>query len=476
MKRFGILAALLALASCSVGPNYHPPAPAELRAAGAWHAPLPEGAASGDLSVWWRQLGDPVLSGLIEESLQASPDVDLARARLLEARARRRSAIADLGPTVDASAGASRSRSGGSTGNRFDAGFDASWEPDVFGGGRRSIEAATADLESTEANLHATQVSLAAEVALNYVDVRSFQGRIEIARESLKRQGETRDLTDWRFQAGLVSQLDLDQARTALEQTRAQIPSLETSLEAAKNRLAILLGQAPGAVEERLAAASPIPPIPPVPERVTVGIPADVLRQRPDVRAAERALAAQTARIGVATAARYPSFRLTGSLGVGGLTLGTLTGGAALAHALALSVFETVWDSGRIESQIAIQNAVQKEALASYRSAVLTALEDVENALVALAKSREREDSLRRADEAARSAADLARQRYSTGLTDFQSVLDTERTELAISDNLKSTEADVTTALVQLYKALGGGWSASESIETATAEPKGTAR
>ncbi|HEV7670887.1 MAG TPA: efflux transporter outer membrane subunit [Thermoanaerobaculia bacterium] len=473
MKRtlpLAIFATWLALGSCAVGPNYHPPTPAELQAPDGWHAPLPEGAAGGDLSTWWEQLGDPVLSQLIEDALGASPDLDLARARLREARARRDLAAAGLLPTVDASTSASASRSNGSTGEHYDAGFDASWEPDVFGGGRRSIEAATADLESVEASLGDTQVSLAAEVALNYVDVRSLQGRIENAEESLKRQSETLDLTDWRFQAGLVSQLDVDQARAAREQTRAQIPSLQTSLEAAKNRLAVLLGRAPGAVEDRLAEAAPIPR---VPERVTVAIPADLLRQRPDVRAAERALAAQTARIGVAEAARYPSFRLNGSLGVGGLSLAALTGGSSLAHSLALSVAETIFDGGRIGRQIEIQRAGERQAFATYRSTVLLALEEVENALVSLARNRERQEALRLADQAAQSAADLARQRYSTGLTDFQSVLDSERTQLSTSDNLKSTEADVTTALIQLYKALGGGWSVPEGE---TAQPQGTHR
>lgn len=470
MKRTPFLAIVLALASCAVGPNYHAPTQAELRAPDAWHAPVPKGAVGGDLSVWWQQLGDPVLTSLIEDALAASPDLDLARARLREARARRNLVAADLLPTLSASAGASASRSNGSTGERYDAGFDAAWEPDVFGGTRRSIEAANADLASTEASLDDTQVSLAAEVARNYVDVRSLQGRIEIALENLSRQGETLDLTGWRYQAGLVSQLDVDQARAAREQTRAQIPSLRTSLEAAKNRLAVLLGQAPGTVEERLADPAPIPR---VPDTLTVSIPADLLRQRPDVRAAERALAAQTARIGVAEAARYPSFRLSGTLGVSGISLAALTGGSSLAHSLALSVAETIFDGGRLGTQVEIQKAGERQAHASYRSTVLLALEEVENALVSLARTRERQEALRLADEAAQSAADLARQRYSTGLTDFQTVLDAERTELSTSDNLKSTEADLTVALIQLYKALGGGWSAADN-ETAASE--GTSR
>ncbi|MEP7011757.1 MAG: efflux transporter outer membrane subunit [Acidobacteriota bacterium] len=470
MKRTLASAALLALASCAVGPNYRAPTPAELHAPETWASPLPEGAAAGDLSAWWQQLGDPVLTGLIEDSLAASPDLDLARARLREARARRKLAAAGLLPTVDASASASASRSNGSSGEHYDAGFDAAWEPDVFGGGRRSIEAAGADLESSEASLHDTQVSLVAEVALNYVDVRSLQSRIDIAQENLKRQGETLDLTGWRFQAGLVSQLDVDQARAAREQTRAQIPTLQTSLEAAKNRLAVLLGQAPGAIEDRVAESAPIPP---VPQQVTVAIPADVLRQRPDVRAAERTLAAQTARIGVAEAARYPNLRLSGSLGVGGISLAALTGGTSLAHSLALSVAETIFDGGRLAQQVEIQKAGEQQALASYRSTVLLALEEVENALVSLARTRERREALRLADESARSAADLARQRYSTGLSDFQTVLDAERTELSTADNLKTTEADLTTALIQLYKALGGGWSASED---GLANPQGTNR
>jgi multidrug efflux system outer membrane protein len=460
MRRYAWLALALGFASCAVGPNYQTRTPEELNVPTAWHSTLPENSQTGDLSRWWQQLGDPLLSAFIEEALIASPTMDLAQARLREARAQRKVTAADLYPTVSASAGANTAKVGATDSvSAYQAGFDASWEMDVFGGRRRSLEASTAELESTIAGLHDTQVSLASEVALNYIQVRSRQALIAIAQENLVLQVETREIAGWRYQAGLVSALDFDQARTAEAQTRALIPALEASLAEARNRIAVLLGTAPGSVDERLAAPAEIPA---VPETVIIGIPADVLRQRPDVRAAERILAAQTARIGVAVAAQYPSFNLSGSLGVDGVTLAALTGGASVVSSLAASVAETIFAGGRIRQQIQVQTAVQEQALATYKSTVLTALEDVENALVSLRRNRERYIHLRTADEAARSAAQLARQRYAAGLVDYTDVVTTQRTQLTVSESLQSCEAEITTSLVQLYKALGGGWSTED--------------
>lgn len=468
MKKFLCLAAAVGLACCTVGPKYRARTPEQMNVPKTWHAALPEGAQSGDLSTWWRQLGDPLLSEFIEGALRASPTMDLARARLREARAQRKVTAADLFPSVSVSAGASTSRTGDESAVSFyQAGFDASWEPDIFGGTRRSLEASTAELESTVADFHDTQVSLVAEVALSYVQVRSLQARIAIARENLALQVETREIAGWRYQAGLVSGLDFDQACATEAQTRAQIPALETSLAEARNRIAILLGTAPGSIDERLVASAPVPA---VPENVIVGIPADVLRQRPDVRAAERILAAQTARVGTAIASQYPNLSLTGSLGVEGITLAALTGGASVIRSLAASIAETIFAGGRLRQQVKVQTAVQEQALATYESTVLTALEDVENALVSLRRNRERYAHLQTADEAARSAAQLARQRYAAGLDDYTSVASTQQTQLTVSDSLKSCEADITTALVQLYKALGGGWS----TEAAKAESAGS--
>lgn len=417
--------------------------------------------AVGDISKWWRRLDDPLLSELVEQSLQSSPDVRSAQARLRESRARRMVAGAGLYPEAGASLDARRSKSSAETGsgathNAYSAGFDASWEIDVFGGTRRNIEAADADLESREASLHDTQVSLAAEVALNYTELRAYQTRLRIARDNLASQAETLQLTDWRAQAGLVSSQDVEQARTNYEQTRAQVPNLEKSYSEAENRLAILLGQMPGSLHDRLAAPAALPD---TPATVAIGIPADTLRQRPDVRAAERRLAAETARVGVAEAARYPSFGLSGSIGLEALRFGALGNSGADTYSLLAGISAPIFNAGRLRAQVEIQDAVREQALVNYEQTVLNALGDVENALVALARSRERERALGNAAISARNAALLARNRYSAGLIDFQSVLDTERSMLAVEDNLASTRADGISALIRLYKALGGGWT-----------------
>jgi NodT family efflux transporter outer membrane factor (OMF) lipoprotein len=315
-------------------------------------------------------------------------------------------------------------------------------------------------METSEANFHNTQVSLAAEVALNYVDVRTLQARLAIARNNVSSQSETLQFTEWRAQAGLVTSLDVEQSRANLEQTRAQIPTLTTGLAGAENRIAILLGRAPGAVHKQLIAPAPIPA---VPERIAVGIPVDTLRQRPDVQAAERKLAAETARVGQAMAARYPGFTLSGSIGLEALTMGALGTSGAVTRSLLANVAGVIFDGGRLRSQVEIQSTVQEQALIEYEATVLSALEDVENALVSLNENRRRQAALRDAAEAARNAALLARHRYTGGLIDFQAVLDTERTVLTVEDSLATAEAEGASALIRLYKALGGGWSAAAS-------------
>ncbi|MBL8258783.1 MAG: efflux transporter outer membrane subunit [Candidatus Competibacteraceae bacterium] len=466
--------ALLLGGCAAVGPNYtapEPAAPATWQGAAAARVAVSP-AKPVELASWWRRLDDPALAELIDQALQTSLDLRSARARLREARARRALAGANRFPTVTSSGAASISKNGtetgtGNTRERYSAGFDASWEPDVFGSARRGEEAAQADLESTEANLYATQVSLVAEVALNYVELRAYQDRLAIAQANVASQAETLQLAQWRAQAGLVSALDVEQARSNLAQTRAQIPTLETGATEAQHRLEILLGQSPGALTGRLSDPTGIPR---VPARVTVSIPADTLRQRPDVRAAERQLAAETARVGVAEAARYPSFNLSGSLGLEALSLGGLAGAGALARGVAGSIAAPIFDAGRIRQQIEIQTAVQEQAFIAYQSTVLNALAEVENTLAALANTRERQRNLIEAVQAARSAATLARQRYSSGIIDFQTVLDTERSVLNLEDNLKSSQAEHISALIRLYKALGGGWSASAANVATSAQ------
>jgi len=459
----GGIAAVALFGCTAVGPNYSEPT---LPLPGTWTRVDAVGGTSspapaGDLSVWWRRFGDATLTELVEQALATSPDVRAAQARLREARARRALAGAGLYPSVTASATVSRSRGSGEVGSGstlelYNVGFDATWEPDVFGGTRRAVEGAQADLERSLAGLQDTHVSLAAEVALNYLDLRSFQTRLRIARDNLASQTETAQLTDWRAQAGLVSAIEAEQARTAVEQTRAALPTLETGIAQAGHRLAILLGRAPGSLQARLAEPAGVPA---PPESVAVGIPADTLRQRPDVRAAERRLAAETARIGQATAARFPDFTLHGSIGLEALSFGALGSGHALARSLLAGVSGVLFDGGRLRHQVEIQEAVRDQAYTAYETAVLNALLDVENALAALANGSSRAVALTSAAESARNAARYATQRYASGLIDFQAVLDTQRTLLAVEDNLASARTDTASAFVRLYKALGGGWS-----------------
>lgn len=459
-----VLCAALGLTGCAtVGPNYQAP---DLKVPAKWQQLDDKGATQTtaaedyNLSQWWLSLKDPLLSDLIEQALSASPDLRSAQARLRESRARRSVSAADRFPTVTASGSAARSKSSeksgsGSTNNLFSAGFDASWELDVFGGVRRSVEAADADLDTSQATLQGVQVTLAAEVAQNYLELRTLQKRLGIARDNLASQSETLQLTQWRAQAGLVSTQDVEQARSSREQTRAQIPTLETSLVEAEHRLDLLLGETPGTLHERLSKAGELPSLP---EQVAVGIPAETLRQRPDVRAAERKLAAETARVGVAEAARYPSFKLSGSIGLEALTLGGLAGASALKSSLLGGIAAPVFDAGKLRSQVAIQDAVREQAQVAYEQSVLTALQEVENALVALSRNQERQQALTSASKAALSAAEMARQRYSAGLIDFQSVVDTERNVLSVEDSLAATRGEGVMAVVTLYKALGGGW------------------
>jgi outer membrane protein, multidrug efflux system len=460
-----LVLAVLGMAGCIVGPTYRKPepdAPARWSRLEATSTPEVNASARNNLGEWWRRLNDPLLSGLVDEAQRQSLDLRKAEARLREVRARLGMASAGRYPSVGASVSASRSGSIVHTnstsvgGSQFAGSFDASWELDVFGGVRRSVEAAKADHDTATASLDGARVSLVAEVARNYVEVRSLQSRRAIARTNLSSQSETLELTELRARAGLVSAQDVEQARGNREQTVAQIPSLEISLAEAEHRLDILLGQAPGTLHARLSVAGAVPELPP---GIAVGIPADTLRQRPDVRAAERKLAAETARVGVAEAARYPSFKLSGSIGLEALAQGTTGSSAGVSYSLLGGITAPIFNAGRLKHQVAAQDAVREQAQVAYEQAVLTALQEVENALVALARNRERGDALARAAEAATAAAQLARQRYSAGVIDFQSVIDTERTVLSVQDSLASTRAEGVLVLIRLYKALGGGWS-----------------
>ena len=461
-RRGACVAALLAVAlggCAAVGPDYSEP---QLAVPAGWSAGTGTDAMDAVLLArWWHGFGDPVLDRLVADALAANLDLAQARARLREARARRGVAGAALAPSVDASLSGSRSRSSGQSGSGstrelYSAGFDASWELDVFGGLRRSVEAAQADLEASVESLSDTRVSLAAEVALNYIDLRTAEQRLAIAEESIAYRGENHQIIRWRQQAGLVSELDLAQATTDLESTRAVLPPLRTAVIEAKNRLAVLLGRNPGELESLVHADRPIPL---AAGEIVAAIPADTLRQRPDVRVAERRLAAQTARLGEAEAARYPSFRLSGSLGLEALELDALADRDANTRSLFGGITAPVFNAGRIAANIEIQDALVEQARLAYRAAVLAALEEVENALTAVANTDARRAKLAEAAAAARTTLAIAEYRYASGLADFLSVLDAQRTQLSLDEQLAGSTGELARAQIRLYKALGGGWS-----------------
>lgn len=465
--------ALLALSGCAaVGPDYAPP---DARAPAQWSAELRAGVSASQsdpqaLARWWTVLDDPLLASLVERSLQGNLDLRQAQARVREARARRGIATADRFPTITSGGAATRTRGSEETGPGFtselySAGFDASWELDIFGGKRRATQAAQAELEASVEDARDVLVTLLAEVALNYVEVRSFQTRLSLAEENLRSQSETYDITRWRRQAGLTTQLDVERARFNLEQTRAQIPVLQTGLAQARNRLAVLLGQPPGVLAAELTEPQAIPS---ARVELAIGVPADVLRRRPDVRRAERQLAAQTAQVGVASAARYPTFTLLGSIGLEALTPGRLLTSTAATSLVGGTVDWTLFDAGRIRQNIQVQTALQEQALIGYEAAVLGALQEVEDVLVAYAEEQSRRAALRQAVDSAKIAAELANQQYAAGLIDFQSVLDAQRSLLSLQDQLATSEGEVTSNLIRLYKALGGGWA---SLGPGTPQP-----
>ena len=453
-----LLASLLLSACASLAPPSAawPDTPAPAAWSGA-ATPASPGPAATDLAAWWQRFNDPTLTALVTEALQANTSVRSAQAALRQARAQRDVQQAGLGPSVGASSSARRSQSGGnSASNSFQAGFDASWEPDVLGGNRAALNASEAEVQASATSLANAQVSLAAEVAVTTIELRGLQTRLAIARRNLAAQTETLQITRWRGQAGLVSSLDVEQAVAASEQTAAQIPALQTGITQALNSLAVLTGQAPGALHDRLATAAPVPQ---APADLALALPADTLRQRPDVRTAEHRVSAALARVAQADAARYPSFRLSGSLGLSALTLGTLTNGASVVNSLLASVSVPLFDGGAARAQVRSQEAALEQARLGYQTTVLTALQDVEDALVSMQGNRERLARLQAASAAAASAELLARQRYESGLIDFRAVLDTQRTLLSTQDSVASTRASLSADHVRLYKALGGGWT-----------------
>jgi NodT family efflux transporter outer membrane factor (OMF) lipoprotein len=426
-------------------------------------AGFPVASATRDLSRWWNRFNDPVLSRVISDALQASPDIASASARIKESRARRDATRSSLFPSLDGSASTNyrsthTDRSGIVDSTNYSAGLNASWEVDLFGKNRSAVEAAAANLGATEENFHSVQAALASEIAIAYTDLRATEARLVVLRRTLKTREETTQLALWRTQAGEADSLESSQATSSLEQARAAIPSLEQSASQSRNFLSLLAGRTPGSLDGVLSSGSKGIPNPP--RSLAVGIPADTIRQRPDVRVAGYQLLAAAASVRAADAQRFPSLNLSGSLGLNALSSGKLFNPQTSTAGLAAGITSPIFDAGRIRANIAAESAAEEQAFQTYRSVVLTGLSETEDALIACRRTAERMETLEKATVAAREADSLAQKRYQAGEIDFLSVLDTQRTLLGLEDSLLSIQTDRTNSYIQLYKALGGGWSA----------------
>ena len=416
---------------------------------------------AAQIAAWWRQLGDPVLDRLVESALDGNLDLRTAASRVDEARARRGLSKADFGPSISAGLDARTNEplGDGFSFENYGASVTASWEADLFGAKRSALDASDADLAASIEQLYAAQVSLVAEVVVAYADLRVAERRLVVIDQSLESRDETYELTDFREQASLTSRLELNQALSSREQARASRAIIEQSATVAKLRLALLAGETPGALDELLETADPAQdPVPTLPEQIAVGVPAQALERRPDVRAAAHRVDAALARLGVAQAQRYPTLRLTGSLDGQSPDVSDLFDADAFFANLLAGLTAPIFESGRIEQNIEVERARLEQETLAYRDQVLVALSEVESALASLRHVGRQIDALDGAIVAAREAAELADQRYAAGLVDLLVVLDTERTLLSLEEQRVSARGERVVAFSNLYRALGGGW------------------
>jgi len=463
----------VALSACAVGPNYHRPTThvaSQFPTGGGAQGAAQESPASNDVyshaqtqTEFWKQFDDPVLNSMVTDALSANYDLRIALGRLVQARALRNESLFDLAPTVTASGGYTKQRvpavenplGGPYTTKLYNAGFDAAWELDFFGGVRRGIQARNAQLEGQVANLHDAQVSVIAEVARNYFELRGGQTQLAVARANVKNQEQVLTLAQAQREAGSGTDLDVARAQSQLSTTLSTIGPLEAAVSRSVHRLSVLTGRDPDGLTGTLSAAHDLPALPPI---VPVGTPDELLRRRADIRAAERNLAASTALVGVAVSNLFPKVTFTGSFGYAAAEPAALGSGASRSYIIGPGITWAAFDLGRVRAQIAGARAGAVIALDQYHQTVLNALEETEDALVTHARDR---DQLHHAEDAARAsatAAKLAEIRYKGGMVDFLSVLDAERTELQTEDALAQSRTEAATSLIAVYKALGGGW------------------
>lgn len=461
-----VLALLLgaSLSGCAVGPAYRTP---HVNLPVQWSdGPAKRGSHSISLSRWWRRLNDPILDRLIEQAVASNLDVAAAKAKIREARALKAQAEANLLPFVTGSdqatwnkSGSNGTAGGGGSGsgtyNQFKSGFDSSWELDLFGGNQRAFEAAMRGAEASEEDLYSTLLTLVGDVASSYFDARGYQARIALARRTVASQQQTAALTRSKAEAGSANAVDVAKAAALASGTAANIPSYEAVLAADIHRLGILSGRDPPSLVKLLARPAPVPePRRPLPR----GIPADILLARPDIRAAERRLAQSTAKIGQAEAARYPSVSLTGSVSTSALKAGDLARYSSLGWSIGPSVSFPVFNGGKLKAAVAVSQAQRDQSFVAFHKAILTALEDVENAIVSFSRERARLRQLADTTTNYREAARLSRLLYQNGTSSFLDVLDSERSLYTSEDSLLQSRVSLAKDYVALAKALGGGW------------------
>jgi len=474
LQVFALVAPVI-LTGCKVGPDFHPPRanmpPAYVGTVSTGANASVTSPETGDLAAWWRTFNDPALSGLVEQATIANLDLKIAEARLRQARSTRGVVAGGLWPAVSASASYERTRTPASAvapaqpaHDLFLAGLDAVWELDLFGGRRRNLESAAANVEAAEEGVHGVLVSLIAETALDYIQLRGIQQQIVIAQENLKAQQRTADITRQRFNAGFVSALDVANADSQVATTQSQIPVLESSARQLIYALSVLVARAPADLVNELADAGAIPISPP---EVPAGVPSELLRRRPDIRQAEAQLHAATAQIGVAIADLFPKFSLTGSLTYQNNLLQNWFTDPSHGFAFGPSVTWPILQGGAIRSNIRVQKAARDQSYFSYQKTVLTAVQEVENALVAFGKEHEHRNALEDAVAANRKAVNLSTQLYSQGETDFLNVLNAQRSLYTSEDALVQSTRSIATDVAALYKALGGGWQNHDETRTA---------
>lgn len=466
-----------ALTGCRVGPDYVPPEP---EVPEAWNAPVDVAARQAnevDLRRWWVLLGDPILDRLVTLTLESNRDLRESAARVREARVQVRSVRGQRIPSLNASGQYDASRQSENTAiggpteheNLWGAGFDMSWELDLFGGIARQIEAASADLGTSVESFRDLRVSLLGDVARTYIEYRLAEVRLRIARENQDAQTKTLGLVRTRHATGLAPELDLRQAERILASTQAEIPLIQLERRTLRNVLCTLTGHFPGQLDQLLGDAGKIPVPPPA---IGVGAPADLVRRRPDIRGAERSLASATARVGVATAELYPKFSLSGSFRLEAKSADLLPSGDSIRYGLGPTFLWNLFAGGTLRAQIKVEEARVDQALHRYEQTIIRAVEEVEAALITNEEERRRRTSLSLAVERASQSLRLSRAAYEEGLVDFQNVLDSQRTVLLLEGQLAENESAIAVATVRLFKALGGGWSEDQPIPDGVASTR----